>query len=648
MESMRAALSSLCNSVLPDDTPKVAPIPMGFDAQSPVAARQRLRGAILRLSDGSYYMVPTTEASHGPQSKKLDMSPSGGIQDVKDMSENAVSTLNIQSVLYNALFDDDEHGTSGAGLALQGIQATLKPIYNASGLTQVLVCLAGGTPQAKDIGQLSTIFPSLVWMPWDGAQGAEAPFPRILGVPLEAAAATTALGAGQLFGGGHRGAFRTATLGTIGIQPTTCTEGAAFICGFAERPILERRTIVGLAADHLAGAALGLGDSPLALIQAITATVSHALQEAIDEVPPRAFSDAAVRMQALGDVGMAPNYSQRGALLAQAVQALSALPPAPTAAAPPPLPDPANPAAGDQATINAAIAAALGPAADPIMAEAISRLSMARTSLVASGVYDQTLAGLAAALRTQGFTPSTSPISAPPAVPATPASTFAHLRPVGMELSTPSEVLAGIASAFAKTPPELAALLARAAGSPPADPFFAADAAFEAVAAAADWAVILSSPLAAAAATSIHPPASWLDAGRTLRAAMSARPPPTPRDTLGTSSRFLSADGTRPGTTGLVKGSKRATAASSLLITCLGDDAVVDAERVADHHDDPIDELKRVVATSYGRGAATLIGSDGTVLGNMPAKGERPLLFPPLQHSPPPITPPPPRLALAV
>ena len=35
------------------------------------------------------------------------------------------------------------------------------------------------------------------------------------------------------------------------------------------------------------------------MVQAVTATLSNALQEAIDEVPPRAFSDAAFRMQAL-------------------------------------------------------------------------------------------------------------------------------------------------------------------------------------------------------------------------------------------------------------------------------------------------------------------------------------------------------------
>ena len=420
MESLRATLSSLCNSVLPDDTPGVAPILMGFDAQAPVIARQRLRGAILRSKDGDYYMVPTTEATHGPQSKKLDISSTGSVQDVKDMSENAVSALEITSVLYSVLYDED--GSSGAGLSVQGMQATVKPIFDASGLEKVLVTLAGGLPQAKDIGSLSTIFPSLVWAPWDGAPGSEAPFPLIPGVPLETTAAHATLGAGQLFGGGHVGAYRSATLGTIGIQPMTCSEGAAFLTGFAECPALERRTIIGLAADHRAGSALGLGDSPLAVIQAITATVSHAFQIAIDEVPQKAFPEAAVRIQALEGVGMAPNYSQRGTLLAQAARAASIPHPSPPAAAPPPA---SSPPAGDQATIDAAIAAALGSTVDPIVAEAASRLSVSRASLTAAGVYDQALAGLAAALRTQGFTPPSIPIPAPPSVP--PARH--HLRP---------------------------------------------------------------------------------------------------------------------------------------------------------------------------------------------------------------------------
>lgn len=636
MERLRDALASLCNSVLPDGTPKVAPIPKGFDTQTPVLARQRLRGSILRLSDGTYYMVPTTEASHGPHSKKLDVSPTGGLSDVRDLSETAVSALGIQSVLYNVLFDED--GSSGAGLALQGIPATLKPIFDSSGMTQVLVCLEGGSPQAKEIDTLSTMFSSLVWLPWDGAPGAEAPFPRIPGVPLEATAATAALGAGQLLGLGNAGAFRSATLGTIGIQPTTCAEGAAILCGFAECPILERRTIVGLAADHRAGSALGLGNSPLALIQAITADVSHAFQRAIDEVPQKAFSDAADRMQALGDVGMAPNYSQRGALLAQAAQAIPAAPPA---GAPPLVP---APPAADQASINAAIAAALGPATDPIAAEAASRLSTARTSLEASGIYDQALAGLTAALRAQGFTPLAgfTPPTAPPAPTLPSLHSFQHLRPTGQELATSSEVLSAIASAFSKSPSELAALLAKAADSPPADPFFSADVAFEADSAAADWVRILASPSATEAASSIHPPSSWLDAGRRLRAAVAALPTPTPpaADGAGSSSLpRLAADGTRLDTTGLAKGTKRATAASSLLISCLGDESVVNAERVASHRADPLEEVKRVMTTTYSRGAATLIGSDGTVMGNMPAKGNPPPhLHPPPHSASPSIT----------
>lgn len=150
---------------MPDNTPSVAAIPLGFDYHAPAVSRQRLRGSIVRTTDGDYFMVPTAEAAHGPQSKKLDLSASGRAEEAKDFTENGLGNLNVEAVLIGVLLDEDPDGVSGTGLLVQGIPVTVKPIYDANGFKSVLVHIAGGSPVARDIDDLTTIVPSLSWLP---------------------------------------------------------------------------------------------------------------------------------------------------------------------------------------------------------------------------------------------------------------------------------------------------------------------------------------------------------------------------------------------------------------------------------------------------------------------------------------------------
>ena len=290
----------------------------------------------------------------------------------------------------------------------------------------------------------------------------------------------------------------------------------------------------------------------------------------------------------------------------------------------------------------------MGGSADPLEAEAASRLAASKHTLQLAGQYDAALQAVVEALKAQGFTPpAAAPTPAPPPAPslapapATPSDVFfRHLRPASSPSASEADVVASIAAAFGKADAELISMLAATVKRPATDPFFASDKVFEAKQAAGDFAKLVGFESSAAVVASFGAlaPADWTEAGGRLRALVAAlhSAPQQQQDSAGDGA---GAGGSRAASseqrgTQVPKSSKTAMSASSLIISSLTNTAVIEAERLAaataasmaaSGHATKltaIGEAKRIRETSYGLEATTYLGSDGTVTGAMPLKGE--------------------------
>ena len=638
LQDLYDAAASLAASVLPTGTPSVPAITASATTTDPVAARERLQGALVKAAGGEYFLVPAEASTLGAGSKKIPLSATGNFADATDRSEAQLAALSISEVALNIVLGTASTSTSPtlrvAGKP-DGLPVTLAPIIEPA-LTRMRATVAGGTTTDITVEQAIALV-GASWLPWAGREELPPPVLAAADVPDLATADAAPVVAPVLFGPDAARAMRVASLQVLGMTLSSYGEVSALVAGITAAPEIRRPLAIALAA-HAAPAPAA---PPSDLLKAILATAPPfvtALQSFIDAVTPRHAAVATARAE-LAALGVPAGIPETGRFIRQAVllaEAAAPPPPPPPGAPPiaPPGPDP----------VAAAIAAAMGTATpDPIETEATRRLAALSTGATLTAAQRAAaIAGIAAALRAHGPTPpaasaaaasAAAAFAAPagpplafaaPAGPPPPATvTFAPLRIAGAESLAPAEVLQEIASAYGKSPAELAAAIALAAGKPAADPFFASDAEGTAAAAAAHWATIEGS------VDFLGPPTSWLEAGRRLRATADAHRERAAAAAAasahaGRPSRPAAdaADGDR---TAIPKASNglrgRASAAAAAVIGPLASQSVIDAEAVADRCAEPLAEARRICATSYGPHAIGYLGSDGTVAGSMAGKG---------------------------
>ena len=78
---LKATLGSLKELTLPDGTPRVEPIPPGYDDSDLAASRVRLQGAIARAPGPVYFAFPTGTPTQSTASKKMSISADGVLAD---------------------------------------------------------------------------------------------------------------------------------------------------------------------------------------------------------------------------------------------------------------------------------------------------------------------------------------------------------------------------------------------------------------------------------------------------------------------------------------------------------------------------------------------------------------------------------------
>ena len=143
MLPLHAAVSRLAEAVLPASIPPVAAIPAGFDNHSAPASRARLAGAILiNATTGEAWVCLPAEDTLGANSKKLSLSSTGAYADAKDLSESQVQALNITHYILSVFAGDGSSGAPVTAHEIQGLPATLQPIFAAGGFKNVSVVLA--------------------------------------------------------------------------------------------------------------------------------------------------------------------------------------------------------------------------------------------------------------------------------------------------------------------------------------------------------------------------------------------------------------------------------------------------------------------------------------------------------------------------
>ena len=106
---------------------------------------------------------PTGPDHLGPASKKLTISTDGVMAEAKDLGEAAVEgleALDLKQVILNVITDPTIVGTAAAvAWCAGGLEATIKPVADSTGLKKLSVALAGGSATSIDIGSVTTTFP---------------------------------------------------------------------------------------------------------------------------------------------------------------------------------------------------------------------------------------------------------------------------------------------------------------------------------------------------------------------------------------------------------------------------------------------------------------------------------------------------------
>ena len=119
-------------------------------------------GLLLARRTG-WVAFPTGPDHLGPASKKLTISTDGVMAEAKDLGEAAVEgleALDLKQVILNVITDPTIVGTAAAvAWCAGGLEATIKPVADSTGLKKLSVALAGGSATSIDIGSVTTTFP---------------------------------------------------------------------------------------------------------------------------------------------------------------------------------------------------------------------------------------------------------------------------------------------------------------------------------------------------------------------------------------------------------------------------------------------------------------------------------------------------------
>ena len=647
--TLKGTLRVLSETVLPAGTPAVEPIPASMDATATVASRKRLEGSIVKCSGDKYLLIPPGSSKLSATSRKIPMSISGDDGDAIDRTEAALATLNPEGVMIGILTSANGSGTRAGELKVAGLPVEVRAVADASGFATVAIAVAGGDPVNKPIGELEDIIGEK-WVPWGGSPAAPPPLPAIAGVPLLAAAASRPIGAGQLLGTGAARALRTASLGIMGVALANCGDSAAFLHAIAPSDEASIRALTAALAASAVDADPADGPGLLA-VRAAAADVDASLQPIVDSLDSTAVARVVSGAAALTAVHLAPGITQLGSLVAQAVASAVADAAAKAAAAPPsataPAPAPPGPG-GVTSAVTAAVAAAMGTATvDLCRAEAQRRFAALGMPLSAN---DERTAvdRITAALAASGFVPPVPSGVPAPGLPSGSsnnpqlihlsggATTFTAVRIAGSDAASAADVMREISTVFGKSTAELAEMLARAAGRDPPDPFFASDVDFEARSAAAAFDVILGATRFEAR------PANWREAAHRLRdlvtvcankgnataatGAVAGHPAPDPPR-----SQVKGASGAgNMLKVGIAPVCSYGVSSAANVVGILTNKAVLLAEACAARLADPVLELRRATASSYGEAVRAHVISDGTSTGSLPEKGT----FPPLEPQP--------------
>ena len=646
---MKAAKDLAATILLPDALP-IPPVQPAFSATDTVGSRMKLQGAIARAAGPIYYHFPDVTSSLGPRSKQLTVSDDGDPVSASDRSETVFQALNIDSVIFDVLKTAAGSGVTPmtVGGTPSGPSVTLSPVI-ANPFDSLNVTIGVGAPQIINIAQAVGLIAG-TWIPWAGTPGAPPAMPVQAGVPTLAAADTTLINQDDFLGavGSPARAMKNASLGIIlSVIPTTCALTASFVAGMIDANIARPLSVALASIQPPANATDG---TILSAARLAAPPFFAALSAAIDAIPAHhaAIISANANLAAHGvTVGIAEVGRHIGQLL-QAAEARPALPPpGSTGLSTDPLAE----------AIKAALASAARPAADPFQIEATRLLLHASLS---TAQMTTAVASVAASLRSMGFVPPPPHLPPPLITPALagfgphlgfvlpppsagsstlpPASAgpFQGLVVAGSSHLSAAEIVHEIAASFGKADSDLTTAISQAAGKPPPDAFFSADATGLAIRAAENWKLILAAAqehhCAARPLFAEHgflpfemldvPPSSWLEAGRRLSlvsdAAREARAVPRAAPAGISASREDADKSAIPKSASGVKG--KATAASGATIGCLTAATVIAAEAAAIKVANPIGEARRIRDTSYGGPALTYLLSDGTASGTMPNK----------------------------
>ena len=647
--ALKQAANRLAATVLAADAASIPPVPPAFNPADTVGSRTKLQGAIARAPGPLYYLIPDVASVHTSRSKQISISEDGDPASASDRSETAFATLNIDTVMYGIL------RTAGGSAEIQmtvggtptGPPVSFSPIVGTP-FDSLSVTIGVGAPQTITIAQAVALINGS-WIPWAGAPGAPPAIPIQAGIPTIASADAAPIDQASFLGpvGSPDRAMRTASLGLVLTGfPTSCAHTASLVGGIIGNNIARPLSVALACIQPPANPA----DGPILSAARLAAPLFFAaFAAAIDAIS--AHHHIIITANAnLAAHGVAVGFSEAGRHIGQQLQAAEAIAAHYPATAPPPAADPVA------AAIAAALAAAI-PAPDPFQIEA-RRLLGGAVGLTTVQM-DTAIASISATLRTNGFVPppphfpppSSSfgphlgfaspsiPIGAPLGTPHPAPRPFEGLIVAGSEHFSAVEIIHAIADSFGKPDCDLTTAISLAAGKPPPDAFFAADAAGLAAQAAEHWTLILAAAQASAPGGStlpmwLSPPSSWLEAGRRLRstadAAREARR--APQSTSAPAPRDETDRSVIPKAS--TAGKARSTAASGATIGCLTAAPIIAAEAAAVRVADPIGEARRIRDSSYGGPALTYLLSDGTVSGTMPNK----CTLAPISPTPPPRT----------
>jgi hypothetical protein len=547
--ALKQAANKLAATILSPDAPSIPPVPPAFNPADSVGSRLRLQGAIARAPGPTYFLLPDVVSIHTSRSKQISVSDDGDPASASDRSEALFATLNVDNVIYNIL------RTAGGSNEMQmtvggsptGAPVSFSPIVGTP-FDSLSATIGVGAPQTITIDQAVGLVGGS-WIPWAGSPGAPPAIPTQAGILTIAAADATAIDQEPFLGpiGSPSRAMRIASLTVIStVIPTTCAHTATFVAGLLGDNIGRPLSVALASIQPPANPA----DGPILVAARLAAPPFFAaFSAAIDAIS--AHHAIIITANAnLAAHGVAIGLAETGRHIGQQLQAAEAI--AARYAAPPT----SAPAVDPVAAAVAAALASIHPAPDPFQIEARRLLSGAVGLTIVQ--MDSAVATISATLRTTGFVPP------PPHFPPPPSGFGPHLGfappiiPIGAPLGTSplvprpfdglviagsehlsaAEIIHAIADSFGKPDGDLTAAISLAAGKPPTDAFFAADAAGLAAQAADNWKLILAAAQASAPGGStiplwLSPPSSWLEAGRRLRStadtAREARTAPHPR-----------------------------------------------------------------------------------------------------------------------